>query len=344
MKRGSVSRSALKFIAWLRVRDPRSVIALAALFAFGAFGRGAEWVNISDSVTSRVKPGYAGPTAGVVVDPSSGDVFMVVNDQGLWKSGDHGATFSRCDATNIGGRCETGYALQMDPDGRRMFCFMIYGSSAMTLDGGKSWMKSKLSHFDFGGVDWDDTAKRVLGLRHESGGMLATSDDGGATWKNLEKGFSGCGVFDRKTFVATKAKEKGIFRSTDAGATWTKVAEQTPVAATPVVFRGTGYWCAGPEILVSKDKGATWTAVQRDRDKTYDFHYGPFFGKDEKHFVVVSKGGFVETKDGGQTWKVAAPLPPGFTVNRVGPNYAWDPKNDIFYASTMTKPTFKYQR
>src|SRR4029434_8075236 len=70
-----------------------------------------EWISISDSVTSQVKPGYAGPTAGIVVDRSSGDVFLVVNDQGLWRSTDHGATFARCDNQAIGGRCETGWAL-----------------------------------------------------------------------------------------------------------------------------------------------------------------------------------------------------------------------------------------
>jgi photosystem II stability/assembly factor-like uncharacterized protein len=343
-ERGSVNRSASRHSAVLRVTDPRSIVAIVTLFAFSSINHAAEWVNISDSVTSQVKPGYAGPTAGVVADPASGDVFMVVNDQGLWKSSDHGATFARCDGTNIGGRCETGYALQMDPDGRRMFCFMIYGSSAMTLDGGKSWMKSKLSHFDFGSVDWDDTAKRVLALRHESGGMLATSDDGGATWKDLEKGFSGCGVFDRKTFVATKAKEKGIFRSTDAGATWTKVSDLNPVAATPVVYRGTGYWCDGTEVLVSKDKGATWSATSGNRDKPYSMIFGPLFGKTAEHFVVVGKAGFLETKDGGKNFTSAAPLPGGFNTGRVGPNYSWDPKHDIFYASTMTKPTFKYQR
>lgn len=316
--------------------------ALVAIFISALAVHAAEWVNISDKVTSEVKPGYAGPTAGVVVDAANGDVFMVVNDQGLWKSGDQGATFSRCDGTNVGGRCETGYALQMDPDGRRLFCFMIYGSSAMTLDGGKSWMKSKVTHFDFGGVDWDDTAKRVLALRHESGGMLATSDDGGATWKDLEKGFSGCGVFDRKTFVATKAKEKGIFRSADAGATWTKVADQNPAAATPVMYHGTAYWVAGTDILVSKDKGVTWSVLPRDKEISAIF--GPLFGKTEKHFVVVGKNGFLETKDGGSSWANVAPLPAGFGTGRVGPNYAWDPKNDIFYASTMTKPTFKYQR
>jgi hypothetical protein len=44
------------------------------------------------------------------------------------------------------------------------------------------------------------------------------------------------------------------------------------------------------------------------------------------------------------TWQNAAPLPAGFGISRVGPNYAWDPRAGIFYASTMTKPTFKFER
>ena len=298
-----------------------------------------EWVNISDPFTATVKPGYGGPTAGVVVDHASGDVFMVVSDQGLWKSSDHGKTFARVDEKAIGGRCETGWALQADPAGQRLFCFMIYGSSALTTDGGKSWTKSKTTHLDFGAVDWADTGKRLLALRHESGGLLTTSDDGGATWKDLEKGFSGLGVFDNKTFVATKAKEKGIFRSTDAGATWTQVSPET-VAGVAVVFKGTGYWATGKGLLISKDKGATWEPLGAPVDASF----GPYFGKDENHFVVVGKSGFLETKDAAKTWQAAAPLPAGFGVGRVGPNYAWDSTANIFYASTMTKPTFKFER
>ena len=70
---------------------------------------------------------------------------------------------------------------------------------------------------------------------------------------------------------------------------------------------------------------------------------GPFFASAE-HFMVVGKSGFSETKDGGTTWQTATPLPAGFSIARVGPNFAWDPRADIFYASTMTKPTFKLQR
>jgi photosystem II stability/assembly factor-like uncharacterized protein len=305
----------------------------------------AEWENISDApiAAAQVKPGYAGPTAGVVVDPASGDVFMVVNDQGLWRSNDHGATFARCDGKNIGGRCETGWALQADPAGKRLACFMIYGDSAMTTDGGATWTKWKSSHFDFGAVDWAGTGRRLLALRHESGGMLTTSDDAGATWKDLEKGFATCGVMDRSTFVATKEKESGIFRSTDAGKTWTKVVDAKPTAGVPVVFNGAAYWPTGKALLVSRDKGATWSDLGMPVEATH----GPIFdtlAKDSAHFVVIGKSGFSETRDGGKTWQLAAPLPAGFTTNRVGPNFAWDARANIFFASTMTKPTFKLQR
>lgn len=129
----------------------------STLIAFAFLTRAAfagEWTNISDSVVAQVKPGTYGPTAGVVVDRTNGGVFMVVSDQGLWRSSDHGRTFERCDGKTVGGRCETGWALQADPAGRRLACFMIYGDSAVTADGGVTWTKLKSSRFDFGAVDW----------------------------------------------------------------------------------------------------------------------------------------------------------------------------------------------
>lgn len=114
-----------------------AVWAIRLVLTGASAANAAEWGNISDPVTSQMKPGYAGPTAGVTVDRVSGDVVMVVNDQGLWKSSDHGQTFARVDDGNIGGRCETGWALNFDGNGQRLFCFMIYGNSAMTTDGGQ---------------------------------------------------------------------------------------------------------------------------------------------------------------------------------------------------------------
>ncbi|MEO8350261.1 MAG: hypothetical protein ABI680_00935 [Chthoniobacteraceae bacterium] len=314
--------------------------SLIVLLTIASAALGGEWVNISDSITTRVKPGYAGPTAGITVDRTNGVVFLVVNDQGLWRSSDHGVNFARCDGDAIGGRCETGWALQADPGGQRLACFMIYGSSALTTDGGLTWTKWKTSHLDFGAVDWSDTGKRLLALRHESGGVLTTSDDGGATWTDLDKGFDGCGVLDRSTFVATKEGKPGIFRSTDAGANWTQVFDGKPTAGVPVVFDGAAYWPTGSGVLVSRDKGASWSEWGTPVDATH----GPVFGKNSMNAVVVGKTGFSATRDGGRTWQLVTSLPLGFTTNRVGPNFAWDAVADIFYASTMTRPAFKFAR
>jgi photosystem II stability/assembly factor-like uncharacterized protein len=179
----------------------------------------------------------------------------------------------------------------------------------------------------------------MLALRHESGGVLTTSEDGGASWKDLEKGFAGCGVFDHLTFVAMKEKEPGIFRSADAGASWTKVSEEKPTGLAPVFFDGSAYWTTGKSILVSRDRGATWGEFGTGVAATH----GPIFGKTAAHCIIVGKNGFSETQDSGKTWKPIAALPPAFTVNRVGPNYAWDSTSNILYASTMSQPTLKLE-
>src|SRR3954467_10288634 len=106
-------------------------LALCLVLSAARADDNGKWVPISESVTSKVKPGYPGKgTAGVAVDPSSGDVYMVVSDQGMWKSTDKGETFARTDGKAVGGRCETGWALNFDPAGKRLACFMIYGSCA----------------------------------------------------------------------------------------------------------------------------------------------------------------------------------------------------------------------
>lgn len=299
-----------------------------------------KWLPISEKVTSQLKPGYPGKTAGVTVDPTTGDLFMVVPDQGIWKSTDHGNTFARVDDKAIGGRCETGFALNFDPAGKRLMCFMIYGGSALTKDGGKTWTPSKTSHLDFGAVDWGDSGKCFLSLRHESGGMLCLSTDEGQTWKDLAKGFAAVGLFDAKTLVCRKEKEKGLVRSTDGGATWEPVSDITPSGYVMRTLKGVGYWTTDKGLLVSEDKGKTWAI----RGKPVNSVLGPYWGKDPKHIVVIGKEGFQESKDGGDTWKLAAPLPEGFNVGLIGPNYAWDPIADIFYASSMGKDTFRFER
>ena len=300
-----------------------------------------KWTAISNPTLAKIeKIGYPGKTAGVTVDPATGDVFMVMPDNGMWKSSDHGETFARVDDKKIGGRCETGYALNFDPAGKRLMCFMIYGSSALTDDGGKTWTASKTSHLDFGAVDWHATGKVYLALRHEKNGILTLSTDAGQTWTDLQPGFSHVGVISGKVLLACKEKGKAILRSTDGGQNWSEVSDLVPTARVMLVCDKTCYWASNKGLLTSKDEGQTWEVMASSPPCAF----GPYFGKTAEEMMVVNKDGFHESTDGGKNWKPVAPLPEGFNVGLVGPNYAWDAQANILYASSMGKDTLRFVR
>lgn len=329
-----------------------SIITLATN-GFAAPPEPGAWVDISLPVVKQLtdagkKIAWPGQSAGVAVDPSTGDVYMIIPDQGIWKSSNRGATFSRADAGEIGGRCETGYSINVDPaGGGRLACFMLDGKCAMTLDGGKSWrpFKGEGRNWDFAAVDWSDPEpKSIFAAKHESGGEMFTSDDGGKSWKKIatDPKFAAVGIFDQRTIVTTKGE--GILRSSNGGSSWEKVSELQPVGRLMQIFKSTAYWLGKDGLIVSTDQGKTW----RRQGGVIEAGWGPFFGADKKHIVVVGRKGFMETRDAGETWAVAAPLPAikGFDEKKHGwfVNFAWDAKGDVFYASRMGMGTYKLQR
>ena len=74
---------------------------------------------------------------------------------------------------------------------------------------------------------------------------------------------------------------------------------------------------------------------------------GPFFGREEKEMLVVGKDGVFMTKDAGATWKLVANLKAKETGFLFTPNwfgcYAWDPVNNILYASAMGNAVYKLE-
>jgi photosystem II stability/assembly factor-like uncharacterized protein len=311
-------------------------------------GKKGEWTAV-----------YEG-TGGVTADRTNGDVYIVVTGkeifkergQGIWKSTDQGTTFTRVDGGVIAGRCETGYALCQDPNGKRLYGFMLDGPAGFTLDAGKTWTKLGQVNrgWDFATVDWSaEKPQVVFGFEHENGGKYHLSTDGGITWRKLgespkdDRGGFGVGIVDAKTLVRWSGANGGIERSTDTGATWTKVSDESPLGHVMVVFNKACYWVGKKGLLVSRDNGVTWSM----QGQPVQAAWGPYFGKDEKHIVVAGKDGVKETTDGGEHWTVVAPLPEPFK-NPPGPgwylNFAFDPVHNVFYASWMGRPTFRYQR
>lgn len=328
----------------------------------GNIGQGqslaSDWVPISDNLTNRLKQegkeiGYPGKgTAGVSVDPQTGDIHMVVANQGIWISGDAGKTFKRWDDGTISGRCETGYALNADPAGKRLACFMLDGSSGMTLDNGKTWVKFAQHGrgWDFGVVDWSkEHPTEILALAHESGGELYRSGDAGKTWQLIGKDFTALGMYDAHTYVASKGM--GLLLSTDSGVMWKTVAPVSPSSRVLALNGNTGYWLTEHGLLVSENKGLTW----HQQGTPLQGGYGPFFGKESKNILVIgrrdNKDGAWHSVDGGQTWSFVASFPtfegaskPDWTPSKYWAagwfyNFGWDWKSNLVYCSRMGLPT-----
>lgn len=310
------------------------------------------WGSVSDATLQQLeavgkKTDWPGETAGVVVDPSTGDVYMIIAGLGIWKSIDHAETFARCDGGKVGGRCETAFSLNFDPAGKRLACFMLDGHGAWTGDQGATWQAftDVGRNWDYAAVDWSaDDVKTIFAAMHESGGQVLFSQDAGKTWTKLFEDpeferTGGLGIFDAQTLVYTQ-RGRGIQRSTDAGKTWTHVSDVEPVGRVVRVLNGKAYWLGKDGLLVSDDQGATWNS----QGGKVEASIGPLLDPaNEKRMVVASAEGIFRTSDGGETWSKVAPLPPGADLPKPGwySNVAWDPIGDIFYVSKMGKPTYR---
>jgi photosystem II stability/assembly factor-like uncharacterized protein len=336
--------------------------ALACLIMFAAQSRhdaddqaDAMWVDISSPIVGKLldagqKTAWPGETAGVAVDPVSGDVYMIVTGLGVWKSIDAGKSFARVDGGKVGGRCETSFALNMDSGGKRLACFMLDGKCAWSGDSGQTWtaFSDVGRNWDYAAVDWSaGAAKTIFAALHESGGKVMFSKDGGQSWSKLFEDAEfdksgGLGIFNETTLVYTQ-KGKGIRRSTDAGQTWAKVADHEPIGRLVNMRKGKAYWLAKEGLLVSADNGVTWNV----QGQAVDASIGPYFDpRNDERMVVAGAKGIFETDDGGKSWRLVSRLPAGFErLPKAGwfTNVAWDPIHDVFYTSHMGKPTYRLE-
>ncbi len=330
----------------------------AALLAGPSIQAADRWTDISSSLMERLtnngaKPAWPGGCSGVVVNRTNGDVTIKVVGLGLWRSSDQGRNWQRIDGEIISGRDETGWATSVDQNTpTRLVSFSLDGLAGWTTDG-IHWKRftSLGRNWDFGSVDWAaPDPKTIIAARHETTppGEVYATRDGGVTWSKLSVYLEGkadrismLGALDATTFIYSKSE--GIYRSTDTGITWTKVSSAHPQTRIPVLFRGTHYLGTTNGLLISKDKGANWET----QGAAVSIWQGPFFGRDEKELLVIGHGGVFMTKDAGRTWKHAASLKPKEAGFLFSPNwfgcYAWDPVNNILYASAMGNPVYRIE-
>jgi hypothetical protein len=184
----------------------------------------------------------------------------------------------------------------------------------------------------------------VLTLKHESGGLLLASRDGGKTFDEVGKGHGPAWVFDNKTAVVAEMKTKdrpkpALLRTTDAAKTF-KPCGDWSATALPKWRDDTLYWLVDGALIASKDRGETW-------EKRCDLkggRVGPIFGKDAKHMLVLTNNEIVETTNGGTTWPIKTTLPKELKGVSALTWLEFDPIHDAVYVMKMASQLYKLER
>jgi photosystem II stability/assembly factor-like uncharacterized protein len=297
----------------------------------------------------------------------TGDLFASNGKQVLFTR-DAGSSWTEAAPPREKGRHFNSIAISADWRGARLAAFPIDSPVGWTtLDGGKTWTTfakptppqvKKHDGWTLGAVDWsEEQPTRYFGKEHHTNSFWL-STDGGATWSKLDSlsGYFGVGVAPDGSLLAGcmpaaegkgvyKPNESGIFRSVDKGATWTRVLEcGMRQKMCPKTYDSRIYWPTLDGLAVSSDNGSSWRLIE---GSPKDALYGPFFGETDQAMLVVSLEGVFRTSDGGKTWSLILKpeeLPKAVAdgnFKELMPNFAWDWKRNILYATSQGVPLFK---
>lgn len=222
----------------------------------------------------------------------------------------------------------------------------IYGSNFgvyKTTDDGVTFKGlGTFFHNDAVSVDLTDPQRKtLLAGTHEQGNKLYLSGDAGATWKDIGANLpAGSGfsvqphVIDSSTFLlgTYSGAMAGVFRSTDAGTTWTRVYDVS-VRNTPLVASDQSiYWLLDQNqgLIRSTDKGMTWTRVTGPGMLgTSGFYGGWLIELPDGRLVVQGTRYLALSADRGATWRALSVQLPWEDANA----FAYSKFRKAFYIS-----------
>jgi len=270
---------------------------------------GDVWTNVG-----RL-PDYSVRT--LLVDPHDSDYLYGLTSAAVWRSTDAGASWESF------GLPTTVMGMAADPlvPGRLFASGYNYSSYPVPVvltstDYGQSWNEVVIDP-DTGyaycvGFDPVHTGTAYAGCQY---GLLFKTTDGGASWDSACSGLPAnaatqkIAVNSGNPDVVLAGTGVGVYRSTDAGASWGKVGGMTSAfdvaltPADPALAYCLGYDTA-PCLYVSTDSGVTWTPQPGNLQQSKG---GSLITDPADGDVIYSPGvkGVIKTTDRGAFWALA---------------------------------------
>ncbi|MCU1263664.1 MAG: hypothetical protein JWO80_6549 [Bryobacterales bacterium] len=203
-----------------------------------------------------------------------------------------------------------------------------------STDGGKTWKKVLYRNDRVGAVDlcfdphdpnvlfaamWDVYRTPWLLNDGGPGSGLFKSTDGGDHWTEITRnpglplgtigkiGVSVSGGDSKRVYAIVEADDGGVFRSDNAGATWTKVSEDRKVRQRAFYYsriyadskdKNTVY-VMNTAFFKSTDGGKEYKAVRVPHGDNHDLWIAP---DDPKRMINSNDGGANVSFNGGETW------------------------------------------
>ncbi len=307
---------------------------------------GLQWKNVSDGYfgTGSVGAVAVAPSDPNVVYVGMGEACFrgnATHGDGVYKSTDAGKTWSRVglEATRQIGR------IQIHPRNPDVVWVAALGDSFgpsehrgvyRTEDGGRNWQKVLFRDKDAGAIDItidpgnpDVLYASLLEMRRFPWGFRSAgpgtgifkTTDGGDNWTELTdnpglpsgpKGRIGLALSPARpervwAILDADIGKKGVYRSDDAGATWTRLADNANLTQRPWYYHHIIAHPKDPETVYvlnvdmwkSTDGGKTYTEMRPPHGDHHDLWIDP---QDPDRMVQGNDGGGTVSFNGGESW------------------------------------------